>query len=333
MRRFIIKRLLLLIPMLLGIILIIFFISSLSPTSPGRLILGPNVEQELVDKLNAKLGYDRPFLVRYADYIAHMVRGDFGRSYYTEKPVFDVVFERLPVTFRLAVFSLILSCLIGIPIGVLSAVKQYSIWDYLGTTLAMFLSVIPGFWFALVLLLFFTLNLGILPSSGASTWQHFVMPVIVTAIASMALLMRMTRTTMLEAIRQDYIRTARAKGASEKTVIWKHALRNALLPVVTLIGVYFGVSMGGTVITEMIFTMPGLGTLVIESVRKSDTPQVLAIVILLSIFFMLVMLLVDILYAYLDPRIKSVYEAKETIAVRKGRFAFFRKLINRFRLV
>lgn len=333
MRRFIVKRLALLIPMLLGIIFIVFFISSLSPTSPGRLILGPNVEQELVDKLDAELGYDRPFLVRYADYIAHMVRGDFGRSYYTEKPVFDVIFERLPITFRLAVFSLILSCLIGIPIGVLSAVKQYSIWDYLGTSLAMFLSVIPGFWFALVLLLFFTLRLGILPSSGASTWQHFVMPVVVTAISTMAMLMRMTRTTMLETIRQDYVRTARAKGVNEGTVIWKHAFRNALLPVVTLVGMYFGLAMGGTVITEMIFSMPGLGTLILDAIRKNDTPQVIAVVIFLSAFFLLIMLLVDILYAFLDPRIKSEYEAKQDRALKKGRFRFIRNFINRFRMV
>jgi len=333
MRRFILKRLVLLIPMLLAIVFIVYFISSLSPTSPGRLILGPHAKQELVDNVNAKLGYDRPFLVRYFDYVAHVLKGDFGTSYYTEKPVFDVVFERLPITFRLVVFSLILSCVIGIPVGVLSAVKQYSIWDYIGTTLAMFLSVIPGFWFALVLLLLFTLKLGILPSSGASTWQHYVMPVLVTAISTMAMLMRMTRTTMLETIRQDYIRTARAKGVSERVVVWKHAFRNALLPVVTLVGMYFGLAMGGTVITEIIFSMPGLGTLVLDSIRKNDTPQVTAIVIFLSVFFLLIMLLVDILYAFLDPRIKSEYEAKQDVAMKKGRFKFIRNFFNRFRMV
>jgi peptide/nickel transport system permease protein len=310
--KFIRKRLLLLIPTLLGIVFIVFFLTSLLPSSPGRIMLGVNAKQEKVDQLNEELGYNKPFFVRYVKYVLNMIEGDFGVTYYTRKPVFDDIWARFPVTFKLASLAMLVACVIGIPIGVYSAVRQYSLLDYMGTTLAMFLAVIPPFWFALILLLFFTLQLGWLPSSGATTPAHYVMPVTVTALASAATLMRMTRTTMLETIRQDYIRTARAKGVSEGRVIWQHALKNAMLPILTIIAINFAVSLGGTVITESIFSMPGLGMLVISSLHNNDIPQVMGIVVFFSLFYLVLMLIIDVLYAYIDPRIKARYEAEET---------------------
>ena len=333
MTKLIRERLLLLIPMVLGIIFIVFFLTSLLPSSPGRIMLGANASQQEVDKLNEELGYNKPFLVRYVNYVWNMVQGDFGTTYYSRKPVFTEIWPRFPVTFKLAGLSMLVASIIGIPLGVFSAVKQYSVLDYMSTTIAMFLAVIPGFWFALILLLFFTLQLGWLPSSGATTAGHYVMPVAVTALATTASLMRMTRTTMLETIRQDYVRTARAKGISESRVIWRHALRNALLPVLTIVVLNFAISMGGTVITETIFSMPGLGMLVISSLRNSDIPLVMGIVVFFSLFFLVLMLIIDVLYAYVDPRIKARYEAEESGNLNALRGTFTTRLKREIRKV
>lgn len=329
MRSYILKRLALLVPIILGIIFIVFFINSLTPISPGRIILGGQAKQADVDKIDSELGYNSPFLVKYINYVGNLVRGDLGKTYYTKRPVIEEIIKRFPVTFNLAFFSMLLACIIGIPIGVYSAVKQYSLLDYTGTSIAMFLSVIPPFWFALVLMLFLSLQLHILPSSGASSPQAFIMPVVVTALGAMAGLMRMTRATMLETIRTDYVRTARAKGLTEKRVIWFHALKNALLPVITLVGMNFGMTLGGTVITEIIFSMPGLGMLTVNAIRNNDIPQVMGIVLFFSIIFLLIMLSIDVLYAYIDPRIKALYEAKEENQIRKNKGTFLQLLKRR----
>lgn len=318
MRRFILRRLALLIPTILGIILIVFFITSLTPGSPGRIILGANASEEEVNVINDELGFNKPFYQRYVDYVAKVFKGDLGTTYFTKRPVIEGILSRFPVTLKLALYALLFSSIVAIPLGVLSAVKQYSIMDYFGTTLAMFFAVIPGFWFALVLMLFFSLRLGWLPSSGASTELHYIMPVIVTSLAGIASILRMTRTTMLETIRTDYVRTARAKGIKEKKVIWYHAFKNALLPVITIIGMNFGFTLGGTVITEAIFSLPGLGLLTINSIRNQDIPQVMGIVLFFSFIFLIIMLIIDVLYAYIDPRIKATYEAKEETAIKKG---------------
>lgn len=329
MKRFILRRLALLVPTILGIVFIVFFITSLTPSSPGRIILGINASHEEVNKIDNELGYNKPYFVRYINYVGDLVKGDFGTTYFTKKPVFDEIISRFPVTLKLAFFSMLLSCIIGIPIGVYSAVKQYSMVDYMSTSVAMFLSVIPSFWFALILMLFFSLQLKILPSSGASTLQAYIMPVTVTALAAIASLMRMTRTTMLETIRTDYVRTARAKGVPERRVVWYHALKNALLPVITIVGMNFGMTLGGTVITEAVFSMPGLGMLTVNSIRNKDIPQVMGIVLFFSILFLLIMLLVDILYAYIDPRIKAVYQAKEETALRKNKGTIWQRTARR----
>ncbi|MDR1621048.1 MAG: ABC transporter permease [Synergistaceae bacterium] len=308
MQKYVIHRLLLTIPILLGVSFIIFTIISLTPGDPGRLILGENAKQEAIDKLNSDLGFDKPFLVRYVKYITDILfKLDFGISYSTQKPVFDEIRSRLPNTLWLAVLSVIFSSIIGISLGIFAAVKQYSLLDNISTVLAMFFAVIPIFWFGMMLTYVFSLKLGWLPTSGIGTWKNFILPTVALALNSAGGVLRLTRSTMLETIRQDYIRTAKAKGATSRVVIWKHALRNALLPVITTLGINFGHLLGGAVIIETVFSIPGLGTLIVSSIRLKDIPTVLSTTILFAAFFCIIVLVVDILYAYIDPRIKAKY--------------------------
>lgn len=307
MAKFIGKRILLIIPTLLAVIFIVFSILALTPGTPGRAILGATATQEAVDQLNTQLGYDQPFLSRFVNYIAGVVQGDFGKSYNTGKMVFSEIFSRFPTTLIIALLGVTCSALIGIPLGVLSAVKQYSFIDGLSTTAALFMAAIPGFWLGLLLMLFFSLRLGWLPASGIGSWQNYVLPTITLCLPGAAEILRMTRTTMLETIRQDYVRTARAKGASESSVVWTHALHNALLPVVTSLGTSFGAMLGGTVIIESVFAMPGLGTLIINSINSKDIPVVMGSVIFLAAIFCVIMLVVDLVYGLIDPRVKAKY--------------------------
>lgn len=222
------------------------------------------------------------------------------------------VLLRFPTTFRLAAFGVILAALIGVPIGIVSAVKQYSAVDSISRVLAMLLAAFPPFWLGMLLILLFALKLGWLPSSGISTPQSYILPVITIAIPQAASLLRFSRSTMLETIRQDYIRTARAKGVPERTVIIKHGLRNALLPIVTVLGDAFGRLLGGVVIIESVFAIPGMGQFALTSILTKDVPQVMASVIFLSAVFCLIMLVVDVLYIFIDPRIKSAYTARKS---------------------
>jgi peptide/nickel transport system permease protein len=221
--------------------------------------------------------------------------------------VFKDVFSRFPISAALALFSVLAGITFGLPIGILSAIKQYSLGDYVSTVFALLMAAVPGFWLGLMMIILFSLKLGWLPSFGIGSIAHFIMPVLVLAIPNAAAIIRLSRTTMLETIRQDYIRTARAKGASEKRVIFKHALKNALLPVVTVIGVEFGVLLGSTVVVEAVFSMPGLGSLILSAINRKDVPQVLAASIFLAVLFTIVMVAVDIVYAFIDPRIKARY--------------------------
>lgn len=305
MIRYVIKRLLLLIPVLLGVIFIVFFITSMTPSSPGRIILGMNATQEAVDTLNDELGYNRPLLVRFADYVIKAVQGDFGLSYRSQKPVFSEIFSKFPVTLLMTTLSVTATVLIGIPIGILSAVKQYTKIDITVTVMAMFMAAIPGFWLGLLLLTLFSLDLGWFPSFGIGTWKHFVLPTITMAVPSAAIIIRMVRSTMLETIREDYIRTARAKGAPEWQVIWKHAFKNALLPIITLVGMSFGALLGGTILVERVFGLPGLGLLMISSITAKDIPMTMACTVWLATLFCIIMLVIDLLYAFIDPRIKA----------------------------
>ena len=308
MQRYILRRILLLFPTLLVIIFIVFSIMSLTPSDPGAVILGLRGTPETIAQLNHELGYDKPMIVRYVDYVWRLVRLDMGKSYITGRDVFGEIIQRFPATVKLAVLSMLFSGVIGILLGILASVKQYSIFDIIGTASAMFMASMPGFWFGLMAILLFSLKLGWLPSNGLESPKHFILPVLTLSISESASIMRLMRTTMLETIRHDYIRTARSKGQTERLVIIRHALKNALLPVVTVIGMDFGWLLGGAVVIEQVFSINGVGKLIIESIRMKDVPQVTGCALMLAFFFMLVMLLVDMLYAYIDPRIKSRYQ-------------------------
>lgn len=308
MYKYVLKRLLLLIPVMIGVTFIVFGIMYLTPGSPAKIRLGEMAKPEQIEALEKEMGLDKPFIVQYANYIKKAVTGDFGRSYLSNREVFDDVLSRFPDTLKLAIASMVIAVVIGIPVGIISATKQYSLLDSVTMVLALIGVSMPVFWLGLMLILVFSVKLGVLPSSGSSTLQHLILPAITLGLSSTAIITRMTRSSMLEIIRQDYIRTARAKGVPERIVVNKHALRNALIPVVTVVGLQFGSLLGGAVLTESVFSWPGVGNLMIDAIKKQDRPIVLACIIFISITFSVVNLGVDILYAFIDPRIKSQYQ-------------------------
>ncbi|MFA5585395.1 MAG: ABC transporter permease [Saccharofermentanales bacterium] len=308
MWKYVIKRLLLIIPILLGVTILIFFVMELSPGDPASTILGAGATQEAIDMLNKELGYDRPMLTRLGSYIANVfLKGDFGNSYRSRLPVIDSIVVSIPISLRVAFFAITFAAVVGIPIGVLSAVKQYSLLDTIPTVTSLFLSALPGFWLGMMLLYLFALKLGILPSYGVETWKGFILPTISLGLPYAAQEMRFTRSSMLETIRSDYVRTARAKGAAERRVIWRHALKNALLPVITVTGTIFAAMLGGAVVTESLYSIPGLGSLLVTSIKIKDTPTVMGCTFVLAAMCSLVLLVVDLLYAVVDPRIKAKY--------------------------
>lgn len=308
MGKYILKRLLVVIPTLLFIVFVVFFILNITPGDPGRIMLGTTATQEQVDMLNESLGVNRPLLVRYVDYIWDALHGDFGTSYTFNVPVTQVLMPKFPTTLRLAILSVCCSALLGIPLGILSAVKKHSLIDNALTVLALFLASVPGFWLGLMLMLWLSLSWGLLPSSGVGTWQHYIMPVMTLALPSAAFISRLTRTTMLDSMNQDYIRTAKGKGARDRRVIFGHALRNALIPVITQLGMNFAGLLGGAMITEIVFGLPGFGNAIVAAIKAKDMPLTMFAVIFLSTTFMLIMLVVDLIYAFIDPRIKAQYE-------------------------
>jgi peptide/nickel transport system permease protein len=318
MLKYVFVRIALLFPVLLGVSFIVFTIMSFTPGDPATAILGTNATKRDIEKLNRELGYYDPFIKRYIVYVKDAVQGDFGKSYRTQRPVFDEIFARFPTTLKIAIGSIILAVLIGIPIGIVSAVKQYSWFDISGTVLAMFMGSVPQFWLALMAILIFSLRFKLLPSVGISSFRHYIMPMVTLSLPTAANILRLTRSAMLEIIRQDYIRTARAKGVREITVIMKHAFRNAMLPIVTVIGINFGYLLGGTVLVESVFGIPGVGTLTINSIRMKDIPQTTASVLFLAFIYIVMMLVVDLLYAYIDPRIKAKYMKKKVKVVEKS---------------
>ncbi len=308
MLKYISKRLMMMIPVILGVIFIIVLIMSFIPGDPARQLLGEKAPQVAVDALREELGINDPVLVRYVNYIYDGLHGDFGKSYLTKQPVIKSIIERFPTTLILASFSLVLAIIIGVPIGILSAVKQYTILDGVSMVVALVFASIPGFWLGLMLLIIFALNLRWFPSFGTDTFLGFVLPIITLSMASSATLLRLTRSMMLEVIRQDYIRTARSKGASERVVIFTHALKNALMPVITVVGTNFAYLLGGAIVIESVFSIPGLGTLTLNAIRMRDMPVVTGAVLFLAIIFSILNLLVDLLYFYVDPRLKSQYK-------------------------
>lgn len=308
MAKYVLKRLLVLIPILLGVALIIFTIMDLTPGDPAVRILGPESSIEAREQLREELGLNQPFWIRFFDYIKNIfLHLDFGNSYRTGKPVFDDIFRRLPVSIKVAFLGMLLATLMGLPLGVFSAVKQYSGADSFLRVASTVLVAMPTFWLAMLLILVFALYLGWLPAGEVTSWKSYILPTITVGVPYGSKVLRMTRSTMLEEIRQDYVRTARSKGVPEKKVIYGHALKNALLPVITTIGSAFGAILGGSVIAESVFNLSGLGSLIVLSIKAKDTPSVLASVLLLAVFFALIMLVVDLIYAFIDPRIRAKY--------------------------
>jgi len=307
MLKYIAKRTLMMIPVIIGISLIIFSIMELSPGDPVTLMLGDGASQQSITELREEMGLNDNFVVKYVRYVKNALMGDFGISYRNKVPVINEIASRFPTTLNLTFWGVLLSVVIGIPVGVISAIKQYTIIDTFSLFSALILTAMPAFWLGLMLILLFSLKLNLLPATGVDTWKHFIMPSITLAAASMATIIRMTRSTMLEVIRQDYIRTARSKGAGECRIVFKHALRNALLPIVTIIGLNFGYQLGGAIVTESVFAMPGIGTLMVAAVRTKDTPIVMASVLFVAVLAGVINLLVDVLYVYIDPRLKSEY--------------------------
>jgi peptide/nickel transport system permease protein len=307
MLKYILRRLLMMIPVMLGVIFLVFFIISLTPGDVAAMILGDGATPEAIVELREEMGLDDPIIVQYANYMKDLLTGDMGTSYSTNKLVSSEIGQRFPNTFKLTVTAIILAVMISIPIGVVSATRQYSIFDNVGMILALVGISMPSFWTGLILIIAFALKLGWFPSGGMEGIRSLILPAFTLAVASTASITRTTRSSMLEVIRQDYINTAKAKGVSRSIVVRKHALKNALIPAITVIGLEFGVLLGGAVLTETVFAWPGIGRLMVESILRKDTPMVLGCVIAFALSFSIVNLIIDILYAYIDPRIKSNY--------------------------
>ena len=311
MLKYIGKRVLLMIPVVLGISFILFTIMEFSPGDPARIILGDYATQEQVDELREEMGLNDTFLVRYGRYVLNAAQGDFGKSYRSNSPVVGEIAARFPVTLKISLMAIVIAVLIGIPVGIISAVKQYSFADILSTMAALLFTSIPAFWLGLLLIMFLSVQHHILPSVGSDTWKHVIMPSLSLAAAQMATIIRMTRSTMLEVIRQDYIRTAKAKGASSRRVVFHHAIKNALLPVITTVGLSVSNLLGGALIIENVFGISGLGTVMVNSVKSKDTPLLLGSVMFAAVVAGFVNLGVDVLYTYVDPRIKAQFIKKK----------------------
>ena len=309
MLKYIAKRLLAMIPVILGVTLIVYLIMSLAPGDPARTILGEQATEEQVNELREEMGLNDPIIVQYFKYIWNLLHGNLGRSYQSRIDVSTEIFSRFPNTIKLALAASLFSVILALPLGIIAAVKQNTFFD----SFSMFVAIIgiscPTFWFGLILILVFAVNLKWFPVSGqVDNFRGMVLPALTLAFNSMAAMARVTRSSMLEVIRQDYIRTARAKGVSQRNVILRHAVPNAMIPTVTIIGLRIGGLLAGAVICETVFSWPGIGRLLVQSIQSRNTPVVLGCIIIFSICFSLVNLIVDILYAFIDPRIKSQYQ-------------------------
>ncbi|MCG0238625.1 MAG: ABC transporter permease [Firmicutes bacterium] len=308
MWRYVTTRLLAVIPVMFGVAVLAFLMLVLTPGDPALLMLGERATEEQLQTLRQEMGLDKPAYVQFARFMANLVRGDLGRSIRSSRPVAEELLARLPATVELAVAAVVLSVLLGIPLGVISAVRRGSLADHLAMLFALGGVAMPAFWQGLMLMLIFAVYLGWLPPSGRmGGLEYLVLPAITLGTRESALIARMTRSSLLEVIRQDYIRTARAKGLSERVVIFRHALRNALLSVVTVVGLNFGSLLAGVVVTETVFSWPGIGRFMVDAIRAKDFPVVQGAVVMFGFLAAAVNLLVDLLYAVIDPRIRAQY--------------------------
>ncbi len=308
MGKYFLRRLVMMIPILIGVVVVVFTINYFSGISPASVILGSRATNEQIIEKEIELGLDDPYLVQLGRYFWNIIsKGSLGESYIYKTPVLSMILTRLPKTLLIGVFSATLSVLIGIPLGILAAVKQNSPLDYGATFLSILCGAIPAFCLCLILQLVFSVHLGWLPVSGVKTWKGYILPIVACGILPVAMTMRMTRSAMLETIRQDYIRTARAKGVSERTVIWTHALKNALIPIVTVVGMNYALAMTGSIIAETIFNIPGMGLLMNNSISTRDYITTQGCVMVAAFIISFMTLLTDMVYALIDPRIKAQY--------------------------
>ncbi len=306
MLKYIIKRLLWMIPVVLGVLVIVFTISYFMPGDPVVTVLGTDYTQEQYEQTEHELGLDQPYLVQLANYIWGVVTEfDLGTSYATNNAVTFMIKTRIWTTVKIGLMSCCLTIILGIPLGILAAIKQNTVVDYSLSTFAIVLASLPGFWLALMGILLFSLKLRWLPASGLDSLKSYILPILCNGLAPLASTVRMTRSSMLEVIRQEYIKTARAKGQRESKVIIRHALGNALIPVITVVGGQFNIVIGGSMITESIFSVPGMGTLLVSAISNRDYPLILGVTLLISVFTSILNLLVDIAYAIADPRVRA----------------------------
>ena len=306
MHRYVIKRLLLMIPVLIGVSFMVYFVMDLAPGDVVSMI-APEATEEQLAELRHEMGYDRSVFYRYIIYMSNLLHGDLGTSIQTGKSVWYLYTSRLPNTMMLAIGAIVFSHLCALPLGIFSAVHRGSVLDNASMVLALIGLSMPAFWLGLLLIILFSLKLGWLPSSGFSGFKSIILPSMAVGLQQIALLTRTTRSSMIDALCQDYLRTARAKGVKEKTVILKHALRNALIPIITVSGTQIAGALGGSVLTETVFAWPGVGRLIIDSVNSRDVTVVTGSIVLTTALVSVLLLIVDLLYAFVDPRIKAQY--------------------------
>ena len=314
MLKYIFKRILMMIPVLLGVLFLVFTMNEISPGDPAAMIAGDAASVEVVEQIREDLGLKKPLPVRFFNYTKNLVlHGDLGTSYKTKRPVLDEVMDRLPTTILLSLTSAAFAVFLSIPIGIISAIKQNTWIDNLLMVLALIGVAMPAFWQGLMTIILFSVKLGWFPSYGFTTPAHWFMPVLTIGTGAMASLVRITRSSMLEVIRQDYIRTARAKGQTERKVIISHALRNSMIPIITAIAIQLGSMLGGAIVTETVFAIPGIGMLMIQSIKARDYPTIQGAVVVIAVMFSLLNLVVDIIYTFVDPRLKSIYQTKRKV--------------------
>ncbi|MCP4718830.1 MAG: ABC transporter permease [Desulfobacteraceae bacterium] len=304
MINFLIKRLLAIIPVLLGITLMLFFMLRMLPGDPAQVLAGQMASPQDVEMIRTQLGLDQPVHIQYAAFLNRLLHLDLGLSARTQNPVTQEIWARLPNTILLALCAITLACVFGIPAGIIAAVRPYSWVDYLVTIASLFGISMPVFWLGIMLMIVFSITLQWLPAGGIGTWKHLVLPSVTLAAFVVAFIARMTRSSMLEVLSQDYVTTARSKGLREKVIIIKHALKNALIPIITVVGLQFGLLLGGAVLTETVFAWPGLGRLIVDSILARDYAMIQGSILIFGLLYTLVNLVVDLIYAFVDPRIR-----------------------------
>jgi peptide/nickel transport system permease protein len=312
MHRYILRRIVQMIPVVLGVLIVVFLMLKLTPGDPAAAILGIQATPEELARVRHAMGLERPWHVQFTLWLADALRGDLGVSYISKKPVSELILTRLPVTLELTLFAMLLATVVALPAGIISASRRYTGLDYTITGFALFGVSIPSFWFAILLILLFSLRLNWLPASGYVPWSRgvvphiksLIMPGVALGLFLAGALTRFSRASMTETLVQDYIRTAHAKGLSKGSVLWGHALKNALIPTVTVLGIQFGALLGGAIIIETIFAFPGVGTMMLVAVNQRDYPVVQGVTLVIALAFMFSNLIVDVIYTWLNPRIR-----------------------------